>query len=220
MEVRIKDIKLETMAARQCPFKIVKLIWLIKGFSRSGLAGCLARLLGFVRSPDLLCGLMIKSCSPEQFVKSTPSISETVGFHEGTRRLTARWERDAGPATGENPSMTAVRRLYAATVLTALAVLMMPVVAQAESGRAAYYGGGRTASGERSGPGQLTAAHRTLPFGTNVLVTNLHNGRSVIVRINDRGPYGRGRIIDVSIAAARQLGMIGSGTAKVTLVRQ
>ena len=116
--------------------------------------------------------------------------------------------------------MTAVRRLYAATVLTALAVLMMPVVAQAESGRAAYYGGGRTASGERSGPGQLTAAHRTLPFGTNVLVTNLHNGRSVIVRINDRGPYGRGRIIDVSIAAARQLGMIGSGTAKVTLVRQ
>jgi rare lipoprotein A len=116
--------------------------------------------------------------------------------------------------------MTAVRRPYAATILVAVAVLMMPVVARAESGRAAYYGGGRTASGERSGPNQLTAAHRTLPFGTKVLVTNVHNGRSVIVRINDRGPYGRGRIIDVSIAAARQLGMIGSGIANVTLVRQ
>jgi rare lipoprotein A len=119
-----------------------------------------------------------------------------------------------------DPFMMAVRRLYAAIVPTAVAALMVPAVAQAESGRAAYYGGGRTASGEHSGPGQLTAAHRTLPFGTRVLVTNLRNGRSVIVRINDRGPYGRGRIIDVSIAAARQLGMISSGIAKVTVVRQ
>ena len=116
--------------------------------------------------------------------------------------------------------MTAERRSYAAIVLTALAVLAMPVAARAESGRAAYYGGGRTASGERSGPNQLTAAHRTLPFGTMVLVTNVRNGRSVVVRINDRGPYGRGRIIDVSTAAARELGMLGSGTATVTLVRQ
>jgi rare lipoprotein A len=116
--------------------------------------------------------------------------------------------------------MSAARRPYSATVLAALAVLTMPDVVRAESGRAAYYGGGRTASGERSGPNELTAAHRTLPFGTMVLVTNLRNGRSVIVRINDRGPYGRGRVIDVSLAAARQLGMIGSGTAHVTLVRQ
>jgi rare lipoprotein A len=116
--------------------------------------------------------------------------------------------------------MTAVRRLYAATVLTALAWSTLAAVARAESGHAAYYGGGRTASGERSGPNELTAAHRTLPFGTRVLVTNLRNGRSVIVRINDRGPYGRGRIIDVSIAAARELGMISSGTARVSLDRQ
>jgi rare lipoprotein A len=116
--------------------------------------------------------------------------------------------------------MTAARRPYSFTVLTVLVVLTTPDVVQAESGRAAYYGGGRTASGERSGPNELTAAHRTLPFGTKVLVTNLRNGRSVIVRINDRGPYGRGRVIDVSIAAARQLGMIGSGTANVMLVRQ
>ena len=89
-----------------------------------------------------------------------------------------------------------------------------------ETGRAAYYRGGRTASGEVSGPNGYTAAHRTLPFGTKVLVTNISNGRSVTVRINDRGPYGRGRIIDVSTAAARELGMIGSGTARVRVDRQ
>jgi peptidoglycan lytic transglycosylase len=116
--------------------------------------------------------------------------------------------------------MMAVRRFCAATVLAAVVVLTASVAVQAESGHAAYYGGGRTASGERSGPNELTAAHRTLPFGTRVLVTNLRNGRSVTVRINDRGPYGRGRIIDVSVAAARELGMIGSGTAMVTVERQ
>jgi rare lipoprotein A len=116
--------------------------------------------------------------------------------------------------------MTAVRRLSAVTVLSAVAMLTAAVAAQAENGRAAYYGGGRTASGERSGPNELTAAHRTLPFGTRVRVTNLHNGRSVAVRINDRGPYGRGRIIDLSLAAARELGMIRSGTAMVTVDRQ
>jgi rare lipoprotein A len=90
--------------------------------------------------------------------------------------------------------------------------------ALAQTGQAAYYRGGRTASGEVSGPNGLTTAHRTLPFGTRVRVTNIRNGRSVIVRINDRGPYGRGRI-DVSRAAARELGIIGSGTAKVRVKR-
>ena len=90
----------------------------------------------------------------------------------------------------------------------------------AESGRAAFYNGGRTASGEVTGPTGFTAAHRTLPFGTKVLVTSVANGKAVVVRITDRGPYGRGRIIDVSRAAARQLGMIGSGTAMVRVERQ
>lgn len=90
----------------------------------------------------------------------------------------------------------------------------------AESGRAAFYGGGRTASGEVTGPNGLTAAHRTLPFGTRVLVTNHHNGKTVVVRIVDRGPYGRGRIIDLSRAAARELDMISAGTALVSVVRQ
>jgi rare lipoprotein A len=92
--------------------------------------------------------------------------------------------------------------------------------AQAESGRAAFYGGGRTASGEVTGPRGLTAAHRTLPFGTTVLVTNVKNGKSVVVRITDRGPYGRGRIIDLSRAAAVELDMIKSGTAAVSVERQ
>ena len=85
---------------------------------------------------------------------------------------------------------------------------------------AAFYGGGRTASDEVIGPAGLTAAHRTLPFGTKVRVTNHHNGKTVVVRIVDRGPYGRGRIIDVSRAAAIELDMIDSGTTLVSVERQ
>jgi rare lipoprotein A len=113
-----------------------------------------------------------------------------------------------------------IRTLFAAALLSALSALCAFQTAKAETGHAAYYGGGRTASGERSGPSELTAAHRTLPFGTRVLVTNMHNGRSVTVRINDRGPFNRGRIIDVSTAAARELGMINSGIATVSVERQ
>ena len=72
-----------------------------------------------------------------------------------------------------------------------------------------------TANGERMDPNELTAAHRSLPFGTRVLVENLANGRSVVVRINDRGPFIGGRIIDLSKAAANSIGMINTGTAKV-----
>jgi rare lipoprotein A len=77
------------------------------------------------------------------------------------------------------------------------------------------YRGGATASGERSRPSGLTAAHRSLPFGTHVRVTNKRNGRSVVVRINDRGPFVRGRVIDVTPAAAHALGF--SGLTPVTL---
>ena len=89
--------------------------------------------------------------------------------------------------------------------------------AKAQSGIASVYayGGSKTASGERANPGGLTAAHRSLAFGSRVLVTNRKNGKSVIVRINDRGPFVRGRIIDVTPAAARALGF--SGLAPVTL---
>lgn len=72
-----------------------------------------------------------------------------------------------------------------------------------------------TASGERMNPSAMTAAHRSLPFGSMVTVTNLKNGRSVTVRINDRGPFIRGRVIDLSKAAARKLGFIRAGHTKV-----
>jgi rare lipoprotein A len=85
--------------------------------------------------------------------------------------------------------------------------------AQTWSGKASYYSGGRTASGGHVGA--RTAAHRSLPFGTRVRVTNLKNGRSTIVTINDRGPFARGRIIDVSAGAAGALGMRHSGVARV-----
>lgn len=88
-------------------------------------------------------------------------------------------------------------------------------------GVASYYGydgsGNRTATGERFNPEGMTAAHRSLPFGTRVRVTNTRNGRSVVVRINDRGPFIRGRIIDISVGAARILGMMGSGVAPVRI---
>lgn len=88
----------------------------------------------------------------------------------------------------------------------------------AASGVASYYWQPqRVASGGWFNPNALTAAHKTLPFGTRVRVTNLRNGRSVVVRINDRGPYVRGRVIDLSRRAAGVVGMRGSGTAPVSL---
>jgi rare lipoprotein A len=85
-------------------------------------------------------------------------------------------------------------------------------------GMASFYKqGSRTASGEKFNPRELTAAHPTLPFGTRVRVTNVNTGRSVTVRINDRGPFVRGRVIDVSHSAAESLGMVGQGVAKVKL---
>jgi rare lipoprotein A len=88
----------------------------------------------------------------------------------------------------------------------------------ASHGIASFYTEGtRTASGEKFDTHELTAAHPTLPFGTRLQVTNVATGRSVTVRVNDRGPYVRGRVVDVSYAAADALGMVGGGLAKVKL---
>jgi len=88
----------------------------------------------------------------------------------------------------------------------------------ASHGVASFYTEGtQTASGERYNPSELTAAHPTLPFGTKLRVTNTTTGRSVTVRVNDRGPYVAGRVVDVSYSAASALGMVGAGTAKVKL---
>ena len=86
---------------------------------------------------------------------------------------------------------------------------------------ASWYGpsfhGRRTASGQVFDQEQFTAAHKTLPFGTKLRVTNLRNGRSVMVTVTDRGPYVRNRQLDVSLGAARRLGLVGSGTAPVLI---
>jgi rare lipoprotein A (peptidoglycan hydrolase) len=121
-------------------------------------------------------------------------------------------------------------RLPDATVLAGLLLLLAAGCARnvrpgggGEEGEASWYGPGlygrKTASGEVLRPGTLTAAHRTLPFGTCLRVTNLENGRVVEVRVNDRGPYAAGRILDVSEAAARALGMRGQGVTRVRLDR-
>ena len=120
--------------------------------------------------------------------------------------------------------------LLAASVSVAACLWISPVRASSEVeddypqprlGRASYYGygfaGRRTASGDVFHPDELTAAHRFLPLGTKVRVTNLVNGRSVLVTINDRGPYVRGRNIDLSLGAARELGMVSCGVTQVLI---
>jgi len=122
--------------------------------------------------------------------------------------------------------MTKLRAALAAIMIVfagvgGYAVTSTDAAAATYSGRASWYGsqfhGRKTASGERFNMNAMTAAHRSLPFGTRVRVTNKRNGRSVVVRINDRGPFSGGRILDVSKAAANRLGLIATGTAPVTL---
>ena len=115
-------------------------------------------------------------------------------------------------------STRGVALAVAAAVLAYAGALAVPDVAGAavQCGKAAWYDlHGVTASGEPADASQLTAAHRTLPFGTRVKVENLANGRTVVVRVNDRGPFGGGRVIDLSRAAAERLGYIKAGVARV-----
>ncbi|MGZ5515190.1 MAG: septal ring lytic transglycosylase RlpA family protein [Candidatus Aminicenantales bacterium] len=129
-----------------------------------------------------------------------------------------------GPAGPKRPAL----RLSAALISAALALgvtgcsrLPRGPGPGVEIGLASWYGqefhGRPTSSREVFDMNDLTAAHKTLPFGTYLMVTNLENDRSVVVRINDRGPFVRGRTIDLSYAAARVLGMVGPGTARVRL---
>lgn len=119
--------------------------------------------------------------------------------------------------TGTTSLSTLQRSTFVAAAIAAVALLGSEQANAAPGcGHASWYAlTSKTASGERMNPAKLTAAHRSLPFGTKVKVTNKRNGKSVIVRINDRGPFIRGRVIDVSKAAAKNIGMIRSGTAKV-----
>ena len=93
-------------------------------------------------------------------------------------------------------------------------------IAESLHGIASVYGRGgqKTASGERANPGEFTAAHRTLPFGTKVRVTNSRTGKSVVVRINDRGPFVKGRVIDLTPSAASAIGFSGLTTVVLAII--
>lgn len=109
-----------------------------------------------------------------------------------------------------------------AALLGAMAVSLVSLssASAAECGRASWYAlRSMTANGEMMNPSAMTAAHKSLPFGTRIKVVNKSNGKSVVVRINDRGPFIRGRIVDLSKAAARHIGMIHSGHAAVCYTR-
>jgi peptidoglycan lytic transglycosylase len=118
------------------------------------------------------------------------------------------------------------RKIMAVKSLTNLVIasaflastVVLPVIASAQDSVASVYSGERTANGEYASASGLTAAHKSLPFGTHVRVTNHQTGRSVVVRINDRGPFVRGRIIDLTPAGARALGMDGLAHVSVEVL--
>lgn len=131
---------------------------------------------------------------------------------------------DLGPAATEpfaDASAVDVTEVLATDQVTVSPDAAAPAATPFGDGMASYYGrelaGNRTASGEAFDPTDLTAAHRSLPFGTRLRVTNQRTGQSVIVRVNDRGPYARGRVLDLSQGAAEQIGMIRSGSAPVSI---
>jgi peptidoglycan lytic transglycosylase len=144
----------------------------------------------------------------------------------------APWERPVAPgrATRSPHRGSVIRTLVAIVGLVGLLCVAIPDVSYggspqaAQVGFASWYGkpheGRKTASGERFSRGQLTAAHRSLPLGTKVQVTNLRTQQHVVVKINDRGPYGGGkrRIIDLSEAAAQRVGLQARGTERVQVV--
>jgi rare lipoprotein A len=114
-------------------------------------------------------------------------------------------------------AFNSLTKIFVLSTLVA-STIAAPIAASAQSGIASVYEGGRTANGEMASTSGLTAAHRSLPFGTMVRVTNHSNGRSILVRINDRGPFVKGRIIDLMPAAARAIGMDGLANVEVDVV--
>ena len=123
------------------------------------------------------------------------------------------------PARTAAPARIAVRQTAPVAAVPARIDQEDPENPEGDRGRASWYGpefqGSPTASGEPFNMNALTAAHRTLPLGSYARVKNLDNGRSVVVKINDRGPHARRRMIDLSYAAAREIRMVGAGTARV-----
>jgi rare lipoprotein A len=107
---------------------------------------------------------------------------------------------------------------FVSLIFTTAMSFSTSLMAATETGIASVYSVQRTANGEYASASGLTAAHRSLPFGTMVEVTNVHTGRSVVVRINDRGPFVRGRVIDLTPAGARAIGFSGLAPVKLTVL--
>jgi rare lipoprotein A len=108
--------------------------------------------------------------------------------------------------------------IFAALTFVAVISFSSSLIAAPQTGIASVYSGETTANGEYARASALTAAHRTLPFGTRVEVTNTRTGRSVVVRINDRGPFIRGRVIDLTAAGARAIGSSGLASVRLTVL--
>lgn len=140
---------------------------------------------------------------------------------EGPRTLpherASTWRTRVVPATAAVGPHHGARSAPAASLTTGSLPPAIPLIGHREGLASFYWQAQRTASGETFDKGALTAAHKTLPFNTRVRVTHLSNGRSVVVRINDRGPFTPGRIIDLSDAAADVIGMRSNGLARVRL---
>ncbi len=158
------------------------------------------------RGACALALIALAGCARDAARPAPPPATVTPPAHEGPR--------DEPRAKYGNPPFYEVGgRRY---------VVLASAVGYSEQGIASWYGpdfhGGRTATGETYDMGAMTGAHPTLPLPTWVRVTNLENGRSVVVRLNDRGPFAKGRIIDLSRAAAEQLDMVRAGTARVEVV--
>lgn len=187
----------------RCTFRfgIIRIEFRRAGFG--SLASKALQILGAALAAALLAACAQSSATTGTFA---PSGTSRQAASESHVRTASAGQRDGSGSGTERGASSAVHEHAKAT-------------ASASNGLASTYGeGSETASGEKFNANGLTAAHRTLPFGTRVRVTNHSNGRSVVVTINDRGPFVSGRIIDVTPAAARQLGM--SGVAPVTVERE
>jgi rare lipoprotein A len=161
-----------------------------------------------------LAGAMLAGCAQHTVAERSPSRSASLRASPTQASATHAWATQAAP---QRRASVAHHRRVAAASRTRFAA--KPAAATDGSvGIASFYKyEGKTASGEQFKPSELTAAHRTLPFGTRLRVTNVATGESVTVRVNDRGPFVPGRVVDVSHSAAEALGMVDRGITKVKL---
>jgi rare lipoprotein A len=163
--------------------------------------------------PFIMLRLRLLASAALLLAGSAQMSANAAGFSSGTIPSFSSFPTDSVPSLDD--------RFLQKPQLAPLAPGQQIATAGTQVGQASWYGpgfyGGRTANGEVFRPGTYTAAHRWLPFGTRVRVTNLNNGLKAVVRINDRGPFSGGRIIDLAHGAASALGLTSSGIAQVRL---